>query len=248
MWMQHPTLRYSNHEMFESLRRWLGITTFDGPLPLDLTIAAMDQGGLVRPEGSTHRQRRGGQLRRRPERLRAVAGADLRTPMEAVRELRRRVDEGFVALRIVPWLWGLPPTDRLYYPLYVACVDLGVPFCSQVGHTGSAAPIGDRPADPVHRPDRPRPPGADGRVRTHRLPVDDRDDRSGRQAPQRLHRHQRLLGQPLPSAPAVRAAGLLSEPAEGNQPRPSPMSSETAMGMDEGIRAALAQADELLVA
>ena len=35
--------------------------------------------------------------------------------MQAVRELRRRVDEGFCALRIVPWLWERPPTDRLYY-------------------------------------------------------------------------------------------------------------------------------------
>ena len=29
-----------------------------------------------------------------------------------------------------------PPSDRRFYPLYAACVDLGVPFCTQVGHTG----------------------------------------------------------------------------------------------------------------
>lgn len=57
--------------------------------------------------------------------------------MEAVRELRRAVRElGFVALRVVPWLWGLPPNDRRYYPLFAECVGLGVPFCTQVGHTG----------------------------------------------------------------------------------------------------------------
>jgi hypothetical protein len=55
--------------------------------------------------------------------------------MDAVRDLRRRVEEGFVALRIVPWLWELPPTDRRYYPLYTACVDLEIPFCTQVSHT-----------------------------------------------------------------------------------------------------------------
>ncbi|MFX8481514.1 amidohydrolase family protein, partial [Acinetobacter baumannii] len=33
-------------------------------------------------------------------------------------------------------LWGLPPNDRRYYPLYAECVELGVPFCTQVGHTG----------------------------------------------------------------------------------------------------------------
>ncbi|MEU5770075.1 amidohydrolase family protein [Streptomyces asoensis] len=74
-------------------------------------------------------------------RLRGVAGADLTRPVQAVRELRRAVEElGFVALRVVPWLWELPPTDRLYYPLYAACVELGVPFCTQVGHTGPLRP------------------------------------------------------------------------------------------------------------
>ena len=57
--------------------------------------------------------------------------------MGAVRELRRCVrDLGFKGLRVIPWLWGLPPDDRRYYPLYAECVELGVPFCLQVGHTG----------------------------------------------------------------------------------------------------------------
>ena len=45
-------------------------------------------------------------------------------------------DRGFKSLRIVPWLWEAPPTDRRYYPLFAACVELGVPFFTQVGHTG----------------------------------------------------------------------------------------------------------------
>lgn len=50
-----------------------------------------------------------------PERFHGVA---------AVRELRRAVLElGFVALRVVPWLWNLPPDDRRYYPQYAACVE-----------------------------------------------------------------------------------------------------------------------------
>jgi len=36
----------------------------------------------------------------------------------------------------VPWLWNLPPDDELYHPVYAACVDAGVPFCTQSGHTG----------------------------------------------------------------------------------------------------------------
>jgi hypothetical protein len=57
--------------------------------------------------------------------------------MDGVRELRRAVNElGFVGLRVLPWLWDLPPDDRRYYPLYSECIALGVPFCLQVGHTG----------------------------------------------------------------------------------------------------------------
>ena len=72
-----------------------------------------------------------------PQRLIGVASVDLRRPVWAIRELRRAVRElGFVALRIVPWLWELPPNDRRYYPLYAACMVRGIPFCTQVGHTG----------------------------------------------------------------------------------------------------------------
>ena len=61
--------------------------------------------------------------------------------MEGVRELGRCVTElGFVGLRVVPWLWEAPPTDRRYYPLFAACVELGVPFFTQVGHTGPMRP------------------------------------------------------------------------------------------------------------
>ena len=76
-----------------------------------------------------------------PDRLKGLAAVDLARPVEAVRELRRAVSEhGCVGLRIMPWLWELPPTDRLYYPLYVACCELGVPVCTQVGHTGPLKP------------------------------------------------------------------------------------------------------------
>jgi uncharacterized protein len=72
-----------------------------------------------------------------PDRLGGVASVDLARPVEAVRELRRCVRElGFLGLRALPWLWGLPPNDRRYYPLLAECIELGVPFCTQVGHTG----------------------------------------------------------------------------------------------------------------
>lgn len=35
MWMQHPTLRHFQHEMFDSLRREMGMETTTEELPLD---------------------------------------------------------------------------------------------------------------------------------------------------------------------------------------------------------------------
>ena len=70
-----------------------------------------------------------------------VAAVDLAQPVAAVRELDRAVRQlGFKALRVVPWLWKLPPNDKLYYPLYVKCIELDIPFCTQVGHTGPLMP------------------------------------------------------------------------------------------------------------
>src|SRR5262249_21976778 len=82
-----------------------------------------------------------------------VASVDLYQPMAAVRELRRCVPElGFRALPIVPWLWALPPDDRRYYPLYADFIELGIPFCLQVGHTGPMRP--SEPGRPIPYLDR----------------------------------------------------------------------------------------------
>lgn len=80
-------------------------------------------------------------VRQFPDRFVGVAAVDLEKPVQAVHELRRAVRElGFKALRVVPWLWNRPPNDKLYYPLYVACIELDIPFCTQVGHTGPLMP------------------------------------------------------------------------------------------------------------
>jgi predicted TIM-barrel fold metal-dependent hydrolase len=70
-----------------------------------------------------------------------VGSVDIARPMAAMREARRCIEElGFKAIRILPWLWEVPPTDRRFYPVYAACCELGVPFCTQVGHTGPLMP------------------------------------------------------------------------------------------------------------
>jgi predicted TIM-barrel fold metal-dependent hydrolase len=82
-----------------------------------------------------------GWVQAHPDRFAGLAAVDLARPMAAVRELRRCVTElGFKGLRVIPWLWEAPPTDRRYYPLFATCVELGVPFCTQVGHTGPLRP------------------------------------------------------------------------------------------------------------
>ncbi|MCA9298782.1 MAG: amidohydrolase, partial [Phycisphaerales bacterium] len=74
-------------------------------------------------------------------RLVGVGSVDISRPMEAVAEVRRCVEDlGFKAIRVLPWLWEAPPTDRRFYPVYVACCEAGVPFCTQIGHTGPLMP------------------------------------------------------------------------------------------------------------
>ncbi len=161
VWMQHPTQRLLEQPMFESLRRWMrhargplqGDGLEAGGVPLAATVGAMDQAGvdvgLVAawwgPQGPLiDNDEVAAFVREHPKRLLGLASVDLARPMTAVRQLRHCVRElGFRGLRIVPWLWGLPPDDRRYYPLYAECVELDVPFCLQVGHTGplmSSAP------------------------------------------------------------------------------------------------------------
>ncbi len=150
VWMQHPTLRFLGHDMFASLRRWTGGKIPDTEVPLEATLAAMDAGGVALglisawwgPEGEMIGNDEVAQwVATHPDRLAGIASVDLRRPMDAVRELRRCIAElGFKGLRVLPWLWEAPPTDRRYYPLYAACVELDVPFCTQVGHTGPLRP------------------------------------------------------------------------------------------------------------
>lgn len=114
------------------------------------TVAEMDKAGVdtlmlaawCRPEGWVIDNDQIAEFTHAfPDRFVGVATVDLGKPMAAVRELERAVTElGCKALRVVPWLWKLPPDDRLYYPLYVKCIELDIPFCTQVGHTGPLMP------------------------------------------------------------------------------------------------------------
>jgi predicted TIM-barrel fold metal-dependent hydrolase len=156
-WIQHPTAAFARDPMFESLRRWTGVFEVPDELPLDLTLQALAAAGVSRalvcawhgPSGALiGNDQVAAWVRSAPEVLVGVASVDISRPMEAVRELRRAVKElGMRALRVLPWLWNLPPNDRRYYPLYAECIELGIPFCLQVGHTGPMRP--SEPGRPI---------------------------------------------------------------------------------------------------
>ncbi len=145
-WAQHPTLRHSQDPIFESLRRWGRAETPKEQLPLEITIGAMDRANVAKSLISAWVAPRNvmisndevaGFVSEYPERLVGIGSVDITKPMAAIAEIKRCVNElGFKGIRVLPWLWELPPTNRLFYPIYTACCDLGVPFCTQIGHTG----------------------------------------------------------------------------------------------------------------
>lgn len=156
-WVQHPNHAFLSHEMFATLRRWMGLDVVPDSFPVEATLGALDGAGIDRalvsawwgPQGALiDNDEVAAVCAAAPDRLVGVGSVDLSRPMDAVREARRCVQElGFVAIRVLPWLWGLPPDDRLYYPLYATLVDLGVPFCLQVGHAGPLRP--SEPGRPI---------------------------------------------------------------------------------------------------
>lgn len=134
----------------------MGVDAFT-EIPVELTLGAMDAAGVgfgilnawCGPQGPLiSNDEVAAIVRQHPKRFLGIASVDLSRPMDAVRELRRSVRElGLRGLRILPWLWNLPPDDRRYYPLFSECVELGIPFCLQVGHTGPLCP--SEPGRPI---------------------------------------------------------------------------------------------------
>ena len=144
-WIQHPTAALVEAPMFASLRRWVGAEN-TSEIPPSMTQSAMQAAGVTRamltawcgPKGwLITNEEVAAMVAAAPEQYSGIACVNLHSPMEAVRELRRCVKTlGFKGIRILPWLWQLPPDDRRYYPIYAECIELGVPFCLQVGHAG----------------------------------------------------------------------------------------------------------------
>ena len=76
-----------------------------------------------------------------PDRFTGIVSVDLTNPVKACQDIDYYVKKHkFGGVRVVPWLWDKPVTSRYYYPLFVKCVELDIPFCTQVGHTGPLCP------------------------------------------------------------------------------------------------------------
>lgn len=146
VWAQLTTPRMAAEPFFASLLRWTGQEGKAQVPDVPKTLAAMDAANVDisllaawhGPRGSLiSNEEVAAAIDEAPTRFRGLATVDLNDPVGAVRTIRQWVDgERFVGVRIVPWVWDLPPNDRRYYPVYVACVEAGVPFCTQIGHTG----------------------------------------------------------------------------------------------------------------
>ena len=146
VWAQIPTERFMREPWMASLLRWTG-QEGAAPVPtVETFLDDMSAGGVSMSfisawSGPTGALISNDDVERAvdaaPEKLRGFISVDLNDPMGAMREIRTRSKSGtFVGVRIVPWLWGLPPNDRRYYPVYAACIEAGLPFCTQIGHTG----------------------------------------------------------------------------------------------------------------
>ncbi len=146
VWAQLPTARFMREPWLSSLLRWTG-QGGDAQIPTTAYfLAEMNAASISISLLSAWHGPSGDLISNddvelavdtAPERFRGFISADLQNPMSAVREIRSRAKTGkFIGVRIIPWLWDLPPNDRRYYPVYAACVDAGLPFCTQIGHTG----------------------------------------------------------------------------------------------------------------
>ena len=152
VWMQHPTKRFINHPMFASLRRWQNEEVGKEVEPPDLseTIAVMEEANVEKGLICSWQNQNGELIsnsevadfiNQYPDHLVGIASVPLHKPVQAIRELRTYIKNyGFKGLRIVQWHWNLPPTHPYYYPLYAECVELDIPVCLQVGHTGPLMP------------------------------------------------------------------------------------------------------------
>ena len=75
-------------------------------------------------------------IKKYPKRLVGMAGYDPMNIMESVRSIEKAVKEyGFKGVYAHTLGWDIAPDDRRMYPCYAKCIELGIPFSMQIGHS-----------------------------------------------------------------------------------------------------------------
>jgi predicted TIM-barrel fold metal-dependent hydrolase len=88
-------------------------------------------------------------VRAYPHRFVLSGEVDPRRGIAAVREVRALVaDYGLALVRLVPFQIGLPPNHGAYFPVFAACVELGIPVSLTTGMPAVAMPA--EPQRPLH--------------------------------------------------------------------------------------------------
>ncbi|MGE0453129.1 MAG: amidohydrolase family protein [Vicinamibacteria bacterium] len=83
-----------------------------------------------------------------PQRFKGLVGVNPSRIVPWMKKVEQAVRErGFVGAHLYPHWFGKPPDDRIYYPFYAKCAELGVPIQIQVGH--SAQPFLPTVAPPM---------------------------------------------------------------------------------------------------
>lgn len=112
--------------------------------PADL-VAEMDANGITRSllsiQSDGDRPWVADACAEYPDRFVPGLGVDPRNGMSEIRRIDSYVAEvGVRLLRLGPWRIQKPPTDRVYWPVYVKAIELGLPVEINVGIPGPKVP------------------------------------------------------------------------------------------------------------
>jgi predicted TIM-barrel fold metal-dependent hydrolase len=141
---------WSSPEMKEMCDRILGGRAIPG-VSTEKFIAQMDEAGFEKvfisavKMGSYRGKRMANDFTNKeiyemikdyPDRLVGMSGYDPTDIMGSLRDLETAVEEyGFKGVYAHLLGWDIRPDDRRMYPCYTKCVELGIPFSVQMGHS-----------------------------------------------------------------------------------------------------------------
>jgi predicted TIM-barrel fold metal-dependent hydrolase len=80
-------------------------------------------------------------VRYNPDRFIGLAGVNPFSGSQGLRQMEKAVKEyGFKGVYMHTYGFGIPINHKLYYPYFAKCVELDIPFITQVGHSAEVMP------------------------------------------------------------------------------------------------------------